>query len=564
MRWKPSDAYRGGAVKKTLLLVDDEPSMLNALLRELRGEGYELLTAASGTEALQMLQTREVPVVLSDHRMPGMSGVEFLTQVRALWPDSVRMVLSGYADIEAITNAVNHGNIYKFLNKPWDSAELRATLAEAFAQHELMQQSAQFARIFEHSGEGIFIVAHDGAIVRVNPAFSAMTGYTLEEACSQRYEALLAGGTDPLSFAEVTGHVGRDNVWSGEVWARRNTDEMFPLALTLSAIRDANGQISQYVGLCVDITERKQREIALIESEKRFRDFMEFAPIGMVIVALDGHLLKVNQALCRILGYGREELEVLNFEDITHPDDLAADIALRRRLLAGELASWQSEKRYLKKDGSLLWVQLTASVLRDTQGLPQCFDVQIEDISARKRDQEHIRQLAYFDALTGLPNRRLMQDRLDQALAQARRNERLVAVAFLDLDHFKQVNDVHGHDVGDELLKLAAERLLSCVRSGDTVARQGGDEFIVILVEIGDAQGVERVAGKIVQALARPFELPIRGIVIDSITTSVGLAVFPTHGLDPQALMKRADLAMYAAKEGGRNGFRLYGPEMDQ
>jgi diguanylate cyclase (GGDEF)-like protein len=254
----------------------------------------------------------------------------------------------------------------------------------------------------------------------------------------------------------------------------------------------------------------------------------------------------------------------MNFEDFTHPDDLAADLALRRRLLAGEMPLWQAEKRYLKRDGNLVWVQLTASVLRDTHGQPQCFDAQLEDISERKRQQEQIRQLAYFDALTGLPNRRLLQDRLEQAVAQARRNQRRVAVAFLDLDHFKRVNDVHGHDVGDELLTLAAQRLITCVRRGDTVARQGGDEFILVLADIGEDAGVQRVAEKIVAALAMPFSLPQSGLTIDFISTSLGLAVFPTDGLEPQDLMKKADLAMYAAKEGGRNGYRRYVPGMGE
>lgn len=551
-------------MNRTLLLVDDEPSMLTALRRELRGEDYELLTAGSGEDALRILETCEVPVILSDQRMPGMSGVEFLTRARALWPDSVRMILSGYADIEAITDAVNHGNIYKFLNKPWESAELRAAVVEAFGHHELVRRGAQFARIFQHSGDGIFILDRDGLFESVNPAFTAITGYAEHEVQGMHHELLHGERPALLSFAEIVSLVQNDNLWAGEVWTRRQSGEVFPASLTVSAVRDANGVISQYVGLCQDITARKEREIALLESEKRFRDFMEFAPIGMVIVALDGSLIKVNQALCNILGYRRDELEGLSFEDLTHPDDLAADLALRRHLLAGELPLWQAEKRYLRKDGSLVWVQLTATVLRDTQGEPQCFDAQIEDISERRRQQDQIRQLAYFDALTGLPNRRLLQDRLEQALAQARRNERRVAVAFLDLDHFKQVNDVHGHDAGDELLKLAAQRLLACVRSGDTVARQGGDEFILVLAEISDEQGVVRVAEKIVQALAKPFMLEARGLVIDSITTSIGLAVFPGQGLDAQDLMKKADRAMYAAKEGGRNGYRLYAPAMDR
>jgi diguanylate cyclase (GGDEF)-like protein/PAS domain S-box-containing protein len=543
---------------RTLLLVDDETPLLSALKREFRGLDYVVQTATCGAEALRILAASPAQVILSDYRMPGMTGVEFLAEARRLYPDTVRMVLSGYADIEAITNAVNLGHIFKFINKPWASEHLREVVRDAFVHHDLVRQGAQFSRIFEYTSEGIFIAGKDGCIQAVNPAFSAITGYAAPEIIGQRHDVLLAREPGGIDVKEIVGTVFASGHWAGEVWSQRKNGEVFPAAINISAVGDANGRVAQFVGLCNDITERKQRETALLESEKRFRDFMEFAPIGMMIVDLDGRLVKVNQALCRILGYACEELEALSLEDLTPADDLAADLALRRKLLEGEIPIWQTEKAYLRRDGSLVWVQLTASVLRGIHGSPQCFDVQVEDISERRQHQEQIRQLAYFDALTGLPNRRLLQDRLEQALAQARRGDRVAAIAFLDLDHFKQVNDVHGHEVGDELLKAAAQRLSACVRRSDTVARQGGDEFIVVLAEISDGADGELVAAKIVAALGKPYALPTVNLTITSITTSVGIALFPAHGNNVQDLMKRADLAMYAAKEAGRNGYRVY------
>jgi diguanylate cyclase (GGDEF)-like protein/PAS domain S-box-containing protein len=468
------------------------------------------------------------------------------------------MVLSGYADIGAIIDSINLGYIYKFISKPWDRAQLREIVVEAFAHYDLLRQGAQFSRVFENTSEGIMILGKDGSIQSVNPAFSATTGYPAEEIAGFRLDILYAERQEQISVAEILDACIRDGHWAGDIWSQRKNGEIFPAALNISAILDTNGCATQFVSLCADITERKQREVALLESEKRFRDFMEFAPIGMVIVSLDGRLVKANQALCRILGYEREELEALSFEDITPSDDLAEDFVMRRKLLEGTLPLWQAEKRYLRRDGSLVWVQLTATVLRDTHGSAQCFDVQVEDITERRAHQEQIRQLAYFDALTGLANRRMLQDRLEQVLAKGHRNATLAAVMFLDLDHFKQVNDVHGHEAGDELLKLAAQRLSQCVRRDDTVARQGGDEFIVVLAEIHGIEGAERVAEKIVQALASPYDLPKVGLSINTVTTSVGIAVSPVHGTNVQDLLKRADLAMYAAKENGRNGYRLY------
>ncbi|MBI5922942.1 MAG: PAS domain S-box protein [Betaproteobacteria bacterium] len=543
---------------RTLLLVDDEAAMLSALKRELHGMEYILLSAASGEEALRILAESDVQVILSDYRMPGMTGVEFLSQARRLYPDAVRMVLSGYADIEAVIDAINFGHIYKFINKPWDTEQLREAVHDAFEQHDLARRGAQFFRIFENTREGILITDKEGNIQSVNPALSAITGYPAVQVVGLRFDFLYADQPGQVSVREIIETLRRTANWTGEIWSQRNNGEVFPASVNITAICDANNEITQFVGLLTDITERKQREIALLESEKRFRDFMEFAAIGMVIIALDGRLLKVNQALCRMLGYNHEELESMNFEDFTPTEDLANDLMMRRKLLEGELSQWQAEKRYLRRDGGFLWVQLTASVLRDTHGAAQYFDVQVEDISERRQHQEQIRQLAYYDTLTGLANRRLLQERLEQVLHKAQRDATLAATLFLDLDHFKQVNDVHGHEAGDALLKATAQRLTRCVRRGDTVARQGGDEFIVVLAEVSDIPAAERVAVKIVQALALPYELTALNLTITTITTSVGIAIFPTHGANVQELLKQADLAMYAAKESGRNGYRLY------
>jgi DNA-binding NtrC family response regulator len=160
---------------RSLLLVDDESAILSALKRELRSAGYELLTATSGEEALRILANSDVQVILSDYRMPGMSGVELLTEAHRLQPDAVRMVLSGYADIEAITEAINCGRIYKFLNKPWNSEQLQEVVADAFAHHDLVRKDALFSRIFENTTQGIFIVGADACIDSVNPAFNTIT-----------------------------------------------------------------------------------------------------------------------------------------------------------------------------------------------------------------------------------------------------------------------------------------------------------------------------------------------------------------------------------------------------
>ena len=298
-------------------------------------------------------------------------------------------------------------------------------------------------------------------------------------------------------------------------------------------------------------------ERRLRESEERFRATLEHAPIGIMVTELDGRFIEVNQSICDLLGYTREELLKLTFMEITHPDDREKTRDNIQKLLDGEISSYKLEKLYMRKDGTLVWVQVTASLLRDESGAPLNFIGQVEDISERKHHQEAIRKLAYYDALTGLPNRRLLQNGLEQSLVQAKRHGRCLAVMFLDLDHFKEINDTLGHDAGDELLTIMATRLERCVRSGDTVSRLGGDEFIIVLPEISHQKDAVFVAEKLLKLLSEPVTLQGREM---KITASIGIVVYPdnsaAHAMD---LMKMADVAMYRAKEAGRNQFQIYG-----
>lgn len=316
---------------------------------------------------------------------------------------------------------------------------------------------------------------------------------------------------------------------------------------------DAEGRPVRSAGTLQDITERKLMEKTLQESEERFRNILEHAPIGMAIVSLSGRFLQVNRALCNIVGYSKEELQGLTFQAITHPDDLDLDLANAQRLLSGEIRSYQMEKRYIRKDREVVWIQLTGTVLKDAEGVPLQFVAQIEDVTERRRAQEQIRQLAYYDTLTNLPNRRLLLDRMHHALSQAKHHGRSMAIMFLDLDHFKRINDTLGHDVGDELLKVVARRLSVCIRSGDTVSRQGGDEFVIILEEVAHSQDAALVAEKAIKALNEPVIVREHEL---HITTSIGIALYPINGTDDALeLMKKADIAMYAAKKAGRNQF---------
>lgn len=306
------------------------------------------------------------------------------------------------------------------------------------------------------------------------------------------------------------------------------------------------------------VSERKQAEEALRNSEESFRNILENAPIGMSVVSLEGRFMLVNRSLCEIVGYKKKELETLTFQEITHPEDLASNLAKLQRMLDGSVTSYHMEKRYIRKDRQIVWTQLTSSVVRNAAGAPLYIIAQIEDITSRKSSQEQIIKLAFYDALTALPNRRLLLDRFNQALVQARRFKRPLAIMYLDIDDFKRVNDNLGHDIGDELLKVVASRLQDCVRSMDTVCRQGGDEFIILLSELAQPQDAAAVAEKIIKAINEPVSIQASLL---NITTSIGIAIYTADGADDaRELMKRADMALYEVKGGGKNGFAFYQP----
>ncbi|MFA6313348.1 MAG: PAS domain S-box protein, partial [Sterolibacterium sp.] len=244
----------------TLLLVDDEENILRALVRLLRGEGYQILTANSGAAALQTLSNNEVHVILSDQRMPVMTGSEFLSHAKELYPNAVRMVLSGYADLASVTDAINRGNIYKFLIKPWDDDLLRANIRDAFERYELGRKGDQFTKIYENTTEGILITDAAGHIRAVNPAFSFITGYGAEEVVGKTPALLRSGRHDGDFYRQLWKSLLEEGKWNGEIWNKRKNGEIYPEWLNITAIRDATNSVQQYVGLFTDITEHKQDE----------------------------------------------------------------------------------------------------------------------------------------------------------------------------------------------------------------------------------------------------------------------------------------------------------------
>ncbi|MDO6711367.1 MULTISPECIES: sensor domain-containing diguanylate cyclase [Aliiglaciecola] len=317
-----------------------------------------------------------------------------------------------------------------------------------------------------------------------------------------------------------------------------------------------NGDVARTIGTHTDITSQKSLELALRESEQRFRGVFETSAIGIALVGLNGEWIKVNQSLLDMLQYEEAELLNLTFQDITHPDDISSDLAQLKALTAKEIQTYQMEKRYFRKDSSIIWIYLSVSMVTDIYGAPIHYVSQIVNITDRKELQNKILHQSTHDELTGLPNRRLLYDRLSSTFALSRRYNRPIAVMYIDIDHFKQVNDEYGHDVGDKLLKWLANKISFCIRTSDTLARHGGDEFVLMLTEISKPDDTVVIAEKIFHTISEVFSVDN---IQMQVTLSVGIAIFDPQSSDSiDDLLKKADLALYRMKRNGRNGFRLY------
>lgn len=463
---------------------------------------------------------------------------------------------------------------------------------------------------------------------------------------------------------------------------------------TFSPDLDADGEVRGIAILLADISTRRLLEARLKESERRFSQAFRYAAIGMALVLPEGRWLQVNEALCAMLGYNEDEMMALAFQQLTHPDDLAADLALVEKLLSGERLSYHMEKRYLHRDGHVVHAQLSVSLVRDEHGEPLYFISQMQDISERKafedalfRERElaevtlksigdavittdpklivtslnpiaeamtgwstheavgrpmddifqlrdpltrqpipnplimavnknsivglttdailvhrngfdspiedsaapihdhagnvvggvvvfhdvsetralalKMAHLAHHDTLTGLPNRALLTSRMEFAVTVAARRNQRAALLFVDVDHFKQINDSLGHAAGDVLLQEVARRIRAAVRSDDTVSRLGGDEFVVLLPHIEGPSDASGVAEKVLAACSQAV-----GIGMDTsaltISFSIGISVYPDDAVDAESLLRNADTAMYEAKMQGRNGYRFFNPSMNE
>ncbi len=420
------------------------------------------------------------------------------------------------------------------------------SLAKQRAENELAERQAIYRAAIDALNEGLTIRSADGQTAISNPAAQDLASGTYREGPGG--DDLTIGSTwcdeqgKPIPVADmptnvtmrtgmpVRSRVVRIGQEPGVRWVQVNS---VPL--------DHRGGV---VTTMVDITDRHRAEHQLRDAEERFRTAFENAPIGMAMVALNGEFRRVNPAFCELLGMDRVAIEAETSEGLTHPDDIAENLRLSRQLFAGDIPSYTLDKRYRHADGSWVWTSMSVSIVRQEDGTPEHFVAQILDLRERKRLELELSHLAMHDALTELPNRRLVLDRLEHALQRSARREEKVGVIYIDLDGFKDINDTFGHETGDRVLIEVSGRLRAALRSSDTAGRLGGDEFIVISEDLTDGVALDDMVARIEADLQD--DVPM-GDHLVPLRASVG-ACLANPGDDAETLLRIADGAMYAVK----------------
>jgi len=412
----------------------------------------------------------------------------------------------------------------------------------------LRAKETSYQKLVETAHEGIWMVDVEDRSTFVNQHMADLLGYSVEE--------MLGRSPSDFYFSEA-GRLERDQHRKRSlegikesrdvVYRRRDGEPLWAVVATTPILGDGK-RIEGTLAMVSDITARVKAEESLRASERLFRSLFNESPAGQILSSSDRKIVAVNRAFCEMTGYTEAEILQNGWDAITPADDQAGIFAAFERLWSGEVDTMQMERRYRRKDGSWLWGHVGVARVADDSGRARYVIDQVQDISDRKQAQQALEHQALHDALTGLPNRVLARDRLDQAILLARRQQTRVALLIIDLDHFKEVNDTFGHQAGDQLLRQVGERFMAELRETDTVARLGGDEFaIVLLAADADAAGV--VAAKLLAALERPFV--VEGQALD-VGASIGIAVYPDHSDTADSMLRRADIAMYVAKRSRR------------
>jgi diguanylate cyclase (GGDEF)-like protein/PAS domain S-box-containing protein len=552
------------------LLIEDDPAdaeLIKTALAELKPRSFSLVWVTSFAAGLDRLRGEGADVVLLDLSLPDGSQVEMFDRICAAAPGIPVLMLTA-PDDQAMDARRAHGGYYdSILKSRIDGYSLSRALgyliANKCARDALLHGDARFRAISDASPLGIVVFDPEGECTYTNSAYERISGLGFEYAQGRRwFESIHRDDRERVlsSWHEATRNREPFEAeyrflqpGGGVVWVRVNAAPM-----------QVGERLLGYVKTVEDFTDRKAMDDALFLEKERAEVTLKSIGDGVLTTDFEGHIAYLNPIAEKLTGWSQQEAlgrpfsEVLKLIDATtrEPGINPLDQAVRE----DRPVELMLNSMLIRRDGSELRIEDSAAPIHDREGKVTGGVMVFHDASESRTTAIKMTHLAEHDALTDLPNRVLLNDRLTQAIALARRHAKKVALLFLDLDHFKKVNDSLGHAAGDKLLQAVATRLTACVRTSDTVSRQGGDEFLVLLSEIVGIHDATRFAEKISAALAMPQLIGGKEL---RITASIGISIYPDHGETVEKIVHHADIAMYHAKAHGRNQYHFFTHEMN-
>ncbi|WP_341502459.1 EAL domain-containing protein [Gallaecimonas sp. GXIMD4217] len=553
--------------KANILVVDDEAIIAMDLSEQLSEFGYNIVGMAhSGEQALELIAKTKPDIVLMDIVLgAGMDGIRTAAMAKRYHQMPI-IFLSAFSDPDTVSRAAQTAP-YGYLTKPYQANELRAAIEVALTKAELekaLQESeAWFSSILKAVDDGIIAVEKDGRVRFINPTACQML----------KVEADDIIGTQVEEHFSLNEHADTEALYHPAIQAIQQ-DRVLPIVFgghmtagklsrrvdyTAAPIRDSQRHTKGAVLVMRDAEPRLLMETALKDSEERFQKAFMHSAVGLALVTLDGRLMQVNPAFMALLHIKKLSEGLILNQDLV--SDLDKD-KLREKLhqlLGGSVPAVQMELRFLGAGGKPKWMLTTISLILGEDAEPCYFIYQLNDLTERKEAELELHHLANFDDLTGLMNRPRLMKELNRMIVNAGINTSHFALIFIDLDHFKDINDSLGHAVGDRLLVEAAHRMRSSSRSSDILARLGGDEFVVLIPELRVPENAQRIADNLIQRLSQPFIIDKQELQLGA---SIGISVFPDDAVDADLLLQHADAALYMAKSEGRGLARFYSPEI--
>ena len=550
-----------------VLHVEDDADQALLVGRRLRKAGFEVEWTGDGQEGLDRALAGSFCAVLTDYRLPGRSGLELLRELALQPAPPPVVVLTGADEVEVAVDAMKAGaSDYLVKDTTGTYLQLLPVLLERVCRQEGAQRERRrrerFAQVtLESIADAVLAVDARRRVTYLNPVALDLLGITAVEAIDRTVTEVVplqdGSGTEPLAEAldRVLAAGGTARLQDSRL-ALEGPGGTVPVTASVAPVGETDGDVIGAVVTLQDVSSRREHERHL----RVLRQMYAHTAEAILITDAGRRIVDVNPAFQRVTGYHRDEVigrrpGILRSE---HHDPAFYRQMWRQ---VRETGHWQGEVWDRRRDGEIFPNWLTINAVTEPDGQVSHYVGIFSDISLIKQGERELHRLAHYDPLTELPNRSLFRDRLGQAIRYADRSGGRVGVLFLDLDGFKPVNDALGHQAGDRLLREVGLRLQAQVRETDTVARHGGDEFVLLLPNLEEPAAAARVAEKVLESLRGPFQLEGETV---RVSASIGVSLYPTAGDDPEALLEAADLAMYRAKRRGRDGYQFFREDLDR